>query len=361
MRGVPLQEGISLTWRDVSNHAENARRLAESESLFRQLLQNSMDVVFLEVGGAIRWISPALKTMLGWATYKWTGQSCQRFCHPDDHERLESLTRQQQLSHDQVLRIRLLDHERVWRWVELHASSYRDEAGLLRGYMASFRVVDKEVAAEQVLRQQAELDGLTDLLNRRSFTAKLTSIGNKQQRRRDRIGLLFCDIDFFKSINDTHGHAAGDLVLQTIAKRMLRNTRDGDLVGRLGGDELAVILLGIHSLDEAMAIATSLHQKVSEPIPLTADTIVPTLSIGVTLAQQEGSDATLLARADAAMYQAKQQGRNMVVSLDSTNAATELEGECEPEAASEAASSDAGAGQVAEGAQLSASVVVAED
>lgn len=315
VRGVKLQDSISLGWRDVSERHLSARRLAESEALFRLLLQNSLDVVFLEVEGAIRWISPSVETMLGWSCEQWISRNFQAFCHPDDQAKARAMLSPHDGSTEPVQRLRLQDQQQQWRWVELHTSPYCDDAGEQRGSMGSFRVVDREVAEESELRLQAGSDSLTGLLNRRSVLLFLEGHEQGGERETDLIGLLFCDIDHFKQINDTHGHAGGDQVLQTLAERLQQHTREGDLVGRLGGDELVVILRNIHNLEAVLHIAQELHRKVCQPIALAECSIQPTLSIGATVSSPGESVHNLLARADTAMYAAKQEGRNRVVSL----------------------------------------------
>ena len=316
LRGVRLGNSINLIWLDVTDKTESARRLAESETLFRLLLQNTQDAVFLEVKGTIRWISPAVEAMLGWPTYRWMGQPLLRFCHPDAQAQLEALTQAKLNQGHQVMRLQLLDQHRIGRWVELRSSDYCNDAGERLGWMGSFRVVENEVAAELQLKREATQDSLTTLLNRRGILSRLAAQLTDSQQRHQALGVLFCDIDHFKQINDSHGHAAGDAVLQTIARRLNRHVRQGDGVGRLGGDELLVTLHNVRDAEETLRIALHLHQQLCEPIPLAGGNLTPTLSIGVTLARAGESADALLERADAAMYAAKQAGRNRVVSLD---------------------------------------------
>jgi diguanylate cyclase (GGDEF)-like protein len=130
------------------------------------------------------------------------------------------------------------------------------------------------------------------------------------------LAVLWCDIDHFKEINDVHGHAAGDAVLEALGTRIrgCLPTPD-DLGGRIGGDELMIALRGVHDIDEAVRVAERLRCSAAEPIPFAGGVITATVSIGVALAlPDEGLDA-LLARADDAMYRAKAQGRNRVVAL----------------------------------------------
>jgi diguanylate cyclase (GGDEF)-like protein len=127
--------------------------------------------------------------------------------------------------------------------------------------------------------------------------------------------VLFCDVDHFKVINDAHGHSGGDAVLQALAERLRHCTRSGDLVGRLGGDELLVVLQGMDSLAAAEALAQKIHRSVQTPLTLPTGTVQPTLSIGVTLLEADESMDAVVDRADQAMYEAKQHGRNRVIAF----------------------------------------------
>ena len=138
----------------------------------------------------------------------------------------------------------------------------------------------------------------------------------QSQRRSDRlVALAFCDLDHFKDINDSQGHEAGDTVLRAVAERISRCLRRDDLVARFGGDELLVVLDGVDNLDQAMAIAEKMRATLLAPVPIAAGTVSISISVGVTLAQRGESVATLINRADQALYRAKCQGRNQVIPI----------------------------------------------
>jgi diguanylate cyclase (GGDEF)-like protein len=168
------------------------------------------------------------------------------------------------------------------------------------------------------LQRRATTDQLTGLLNRRALLEQLQSLMGQADRRRrqDRLGLLFCDLDLFKEVNDSLGHATGDVVLQTVAARTRSCLRTGDLTGRTGGDEFLVVLNPIPDLNTAMQVAEKINLAIAEPIPTQRLRLSITVSIGVAIARpKEGMD-DLIARADQAMYQAKQAGRNQVIRID---------------------------------------------
>jgi diguanylate cyclase (GGDEF)-like protein len=175
------------------------------------------------------------------------------------------------------------------------------------------RILDAESLAERGLERRARTDELTRLLNRKELMDRLGSLLKHGERD---LAVLLCDIDRFKTVNDTHGHAAGDAVLRAIGDRIRGCLRTHDDLGaRIGGDELVVVLRGVHQLGEATQAAERLRHSAAEPILFEGSTIAVTLSIGVTLAlPHEGLDP-LLARADDAMYQAKELGQNRVAAI----------------------------------------------
>jgi diguanylate cyclase (GGDEF)-like protein len=130
-------------------------------------------------------------------------------------------------------------------------------------------------------------------------------------------GLLFCDLDNLKQINDTAGHAAGDAVISAVAQRIRSAVRSDDICARFGGDEFVVVLLGLHGLHQAVAIAEKIRQAATAPVRISdGSSVTPSLSIGVTLAHEEEGSSALLDRADAAMYDAKESGRNAVAAIE---------------------------------------------
>jgi diguanylate cyclase (GGDEF)-like protein len=173
--------------------------------------------------------------------------------------------------------------------------------------------------AEQRLSELARSDALTGLPNRRQFDERLGQGLARARRDGSALAVLFLDIDHFKAINDGHGHATGDQVLQEFAARLQRCVRTTDLVARLAGDEFVIILESLNCSDDATAIATKILQAMQVPIrvgeaglPLQVGT-----SIGVALAPHEVAAETspqaLMARADDALYQAKREGRQRYV------------------------------------------------
>ena len=166
--------------------------------------------------------------------------------------------------------------------------------------------------AEQVLSEMAQRDELTGLANRRAFEGALPEMMGRARRFEEQFTLLAIDIDHFKKVNDTHGHAAGDEVLRAVARTMMDTMRDGDRVFRVGGEEFAVLLPRTDGATARLA-AERIRQAVEmAPVSFKSTEIAVTVSIGMasTLDFLEKSD--LLEAADAALYRAKHEGRNRI-------------------------------------------------
>lgn len=161
------------------------------------------------------------------------------------------------------------------------------------------------------LRKAAQTDHLTGLLNRRSLESRLSTMSSNPDRWRG-VTALYFDIDKFKSINDTYGHAAGDAVLQVVSSRLATTFRSEDVFSRLGGDEFVVILPNLSEV-EARSVAERCRRMVADtPVIVGADEIYATISIGAVWTDENANFQRLLTLADKALYSAKANGRNVV-------------------------------------------------
>jgi diguanylate cyclase (GGDEF)-like protein len=164
--------------------------------------------------------------------------------------------------------------------------------------------------AEETASRQAQYDSLTDLPNRSLFLNLLRKELKSADRKGSTVGLMFIDLDGFKDVNDTLGHAAGDLLLQTAAERLISCGRPGDTVARLGGDEFTMILPNLQKSEDATSIAQRILDALSRPFVLDESEAVVSGSIGVAFFPDDATQADeLISRADAAMYRAKDQGK----------------------------------------------------
>ena len=195
--------------------------------------------------------------------------------------------------------------------IECRVTIVDDDAGQVLGVVLTFRDVSEDRAASVELSRVAQHDLLTRLPNRLLFNDRLKQAISLAGRQGKQLAVLFVDLDQFKRINDTLGHATGDKLLRSVAGRLLASVRRADTVCRLGGDEFVVLLSEVSSLEAASAVARKILRAIAEPHLIDDKSLNISVSVGGSIYPGEGQDAeSLLGQADAAMYEAKQQGRN---------------------------------------------------
>jgi diguanylate cyclase len=165
--------------------------------------------------------------------------------------------------------------------------------------------------ATAIMSLKAERDALTGLPNRALLADRLAHSIELAQRHDKKVAVMFVDLDNFKAINDSLGHAVGDGLLQSVAKRLQTCVRASDTVSRQGGDEFVVLLTEVAVMQHATTVADKLIRKMGEPHLVGRHLVRVTLSIGISLYPDDGRDGeSILTHADAAMYVAKKSGRN---------------------------------------------------
>ncbi len=205
-----------------------------------------------------------------------------------------------------------------WRWMLCRGLVERDDGGeplLLAGSQAD---ITRQKSAELRLRHEALHDALTGLPNRVLFEDRLHQALGRVRRTPGRlVAVLFVDLDRFKNINDSFGHAAGDRLLQEIARRLRRAVRTTDTVARIGGDEFTVLLDGVRDADEIAMLSERIQECVRIPILLAGQELIVSGSVGVATSDGTASNTdTLLRDSDTAMYRAKAAGRDRAITFD---------------------------------------------
>ena len=197
-------------------------------------------------------------------------------------------------------------------WFHLSLSPDLDATGAVVGVMGSIRDITHIKRVERSLAYQALHDPLTGLANRTLLMDRLGKALAQLERAPGRIGLLFIDLDHFKQVNDTHGHAVGDRILLDVARRLKAVARRGDTVARLGGDEFVLLCDNVEP-GRIESIADRLLSSLSEPFNDVGPSESPSASIGTaTTDDPQASASGLLHAADSAMYRAKTNGCNRV-------------------------------------------------
>ena len=201
-------------------------------------------------------------------------------------------------------------------------SMMRDAGGHIKAIVAIFQDVTEQKLSEERLHQLAHFDVLTNLPNRRTFAERIQHEIDLAVRRNTKLAVVFIDIDHFKTINDSLGHATGDLVLQAVANRLRTCLRIGDTVARIGGDEFVVLLEGNSKRETFEHVAHKLAESLTEAVNIGGREMYVAASMGISVFPHDGTDSeTLLRNADTAMYRAKTAGRNCWRFFDESMAA----------------------------------------
>jgi diguanylate cyclase (GGDEF)-like protein/PAS domain S-box-containing protein len=305
---------FALTNLEHESQRDSAQRaLKESEQRFRHLAANIPQVFWVaEPGyGRILYVSPAYEKVWGRSieTLLARADDWRQAIHPGDRARVEeALLAPEPHGFDHEYRI--LQADGSVHWIHDRAFPIVGDNGdviLMTGIAEDITVRRK---AEDQLLFLAHHDKLTGLPNRVLFYDRLQQSLAQARRHKSSVAVIFLDLDHFKLVNDTAGHAAGDRLLQQVSHRFREAVRSGDTVGRLGGDEFALILSELNNSKEADAAAQKLMRVLDEPFEVDGNEVFVTASAGISLFPVDGEDPdTLIKHADTAMYRAKEAGR----------------------------------------------------
>ncbi len=297
-----------------------AAQLREVEARFRTAFDQApigMALVSLSPNnfGRFLQVNPALCTMLGYDEDELRARTYREITHPADlppgEEQVTAMVDGVTPGAEIEKRYRHRDGHDVW--VNVQASAVRDDRGRALYSVSQIRDITEERHYQQRLRHLADHDPLTGLFNRRRFAEELARLVGYSRRYAQPAALLSVDVDRFKYVNDTYGHAVGDELLVRLAAALRDRLRETDVIGRLGGDEFGV-LLPHTSADEAKGTAAALLHEVRTNTSVQAGdrTVRLTVSVGITAidAAETTSAEEILVNADLAMYEAKEQGRD---------------------------------------------------
>lgn len=275
------------------------------EALYPKLIHLMLDAVFVVDGdNQIVFVSDACEDLLGYRSDELIGTPITDYMHPEDLPATRaSMVRVMSGQPHSDFRNRYLHRDGSVVHI-LWSARWSDEDGVRIGVA---RNVTALVQAEDELRFLAHHDPLTGLTNRSLFNDRLDTALCAARRYQSSLALLFLDLNDFKSINDTHGHAVGDRVLCTIARRLESCVRETDTVARMGGDEFTVLLTDIQSEEDVSMKVEQIGAVLAEPLGTEFGGVkTPTCSIGVACYPEDGEDAdTLLSHADGHMYRLK--------------------------------------------------------
>jgi diguanylate cyclase (GGDEF)-like protein/PAS domain S-box-containing protein len=300
----------------VREHARGVERRGEER--LRALVRHSSDVVaVIDASSRVQWVAESVERVLGHHAAAITGRPLSDLVHPDDAHRAMRFL-QHALEHEHAIEresLRLRTSTGAFRHVELMAEN-RLADPLVDGILINLRDVSQRIALEEQLRHQAFHDTLTGLANRALFEDRLTQALARERRHDGTMAVLFVDLDDFKTVNDTLGHAVGDALLQAVAVRLENILRPEDTAGRLGGDEFAVLIEELGDPAEALAVADRIQAAFTLPFEIGERSITAGVSIGVACPAPTTAPDDLLRNADVAMYAAKERGKGQAAEFE---------------------------------------------
>ena len=309
--------GLTIVVRDITQRQLHEKALRESEERYALAARGANDGLWdwnFRTGDI--YYSSRWKAMLGYedddigtAPDEWLSR-----VHPDDIEilRAKISTHVGGASEHFESEHRVRHKDGRYRWLLCRGSALKDEVGAVYRIAGSLSDITDRKHIEERLHHDAFHDALTGLPNRALLVDRLSHALNRVTRRGDYLfAVLFLDLDRFKIINDSLGHALGDALLVAIARRVRDCVRPDDTVARLGGDEFVVLLDGVRDVEEATTIAGRIHESLTNPVRLGDHEVVTSASIGIaTSSRKYERPEQILRDADLAMYRAKTRGKS---------------------------------------------------
>jgi diguanylate cyclase (GGDEF)-like protein/PAS domain S-box-containing protein len=282
------------------------RALSSSEASLRLITDSISDLIaVVDAGCVVTYASASYDRAVAHTCQELIGRSVLDLVAPDDRPAVrDAILRSIATSTSTAIDYRFTTGDGRTIWVE---TVLRPAAMPDRHVVMSTRLIEERKLREQALQHQAEHDPLTGLVNRTGAMDRLEEC--LAADRAGEVGLLFCDLDKFKPVNDLLGHAAGDELLCRVADRLHGCIRSDDLIARLGGDEFVFVLDAVTSLEEVEDVGRRVAASIGRPFEIGGHTIEISVSVGAAVGERRrASAAVMLESADAAMYAAKRRG-----------------------------------------------------
>lgn len=301
--------------RDVSELVQAQQALAEKEREFRLLAENAGDnIVRWDREGRIQYLNPAMVRMFGHPPEQAIGRTPAELTRNSDidmHPMMDAIRRVVERGEQEMIELRFRQRGSDSDVVhQIRLVPERDESGRVVTVLGFGRDITEKIGQLELIETLVRTDPLTQLANRRALVERAPGLLALARRRRTRAAVMLLDLDQFKAINDSMGHAAGDELLLEVSNRLSGCLRASDLLVRLGGDEFVIVSPDVEDDRSLGALAERLHDALASPIDLHGRSVRISASIGVAVFPHDGEHIeALLAQADTAMYHGKRNGR----------------------------------------------------
>lgn len=307
--GDVLNGGVVLT---ISEITERRRAEEQLKLAFEAIRQSGEGILITDAQQCILSVNPAFEAVTGYSAEEVIGKTPALIASHRHDERFYAAIHES---------LEATGHWRgeVWNrrrngevypeW--LGVSVVRESDGRPKYFIYIFSDMTERQAAQQRIEFLAHHDPLTGLPNRLLLRDRMEQAQALAVRMHSRVALMFLDLDRFKTINDSLGHPAGDILLKEVVERLKGCVRESDTISRQGGDEFVILLNDVRDSDAVSRVADKIHQRMGQPIMLGNHSLITSFSIGITLYPDDGEEFdSLLQKADTAMYHAKEAGRN---------------------------------------------------
>lgn len=301
--------------RDIGERKRAEETLRQAEEKYRAIFEDAVVGIFQTTpDGRPLSVNRAFAKMHGYDSPEQlmaevSNVSLQLFVDLDRRGELKHIVGKKDAVRDFELEVYRRDHTKTWMLANLRA--VRDDGGnVIRHEGTVEDITDRRVAEDRV-QFLAYYDALTGLSNRVLLQDRLDKALASARRRKDKVAVLFLDLDHFKAINDSFGHSVGDILLQEIAKRLKAVVREPDTIARLGGDEFLIVLTSVKEVSDAAVAADRIVNSMTDGFNVQGRPLKISCSLGVSIFPEHGTESeTLIKNADAAQYCAKENGRN---------------------------------------------------
>ncbi len=304
----------AIAMRDVTEELRAKRELARSEEQFRMAMLGAPEgMAVTDSQDRIVQVNPALCELLGTSAQALIGHRFREYIPEEEREQVDQWRERLLWGNATIERCqhRLSSHTSEV-WVDHSVGIMRDDLGNPALFVHQFadRTAARRLEADLAYRASHDLQ--TGLANKESLKTRLTQRLGLPPESADTVGVLFCDIDNLKPINDRYGHLVGDAVISAVANRLERAVRRQDEVARYGGDEFFIVLDHCDSLEELALVARNVQAAASHPVEAAGASIDVSISVGAVLAEATAETDEALRRADEALYRAKRSGGNRI-------------------------------------------------